>query len=616
MAAWYPDSKQNDQKMMEKQPKSQNKQQQKKSQERTLQSAADSAEQSAEQSEEQPAEQTGFNYQSMFIMLIAYMAILSFSKSGKPKNSTVTGNTSPQKVHANMWDDGEKFNLDVYIHTDSKFDMTKMTAMELDNCHIWHQPDLVYNLESTNDRSDNITLSNNFLSYLKKNGSLWAHTFFTRIDRNHGSKKKFVLSRATQLNTFKEPPKVHARKRLLSGEYTDDRINSLEDIEKAKSETILWVNNWKPILHMRLVHDFMTFPAGGIPATIVHAYTIDPVTAMYEPVIYPDYFWLLKSQYIQVNETVKELNLQISYSAISMMKFQFQQSIESSWKNQEKSGALTTDTDELRRMMLETNPILLGITVAVSVLHIVFDCLAFKNDIQFWRKNKSMKGLSSRTIIMNTVCQMIILLYLLDNDTSWMILFSNVTGIFIEIWKIRKAVDVKFDYTKFPFISFAQKSKTEGEEETAKYDRQAMVYLSYALYPLLIGYAIYSLLYQDHKSWYSWIVGSLVGAVYTFGFIMMCPQLYLNYKLKSVAHLPWRMLTYKALNTFVDDLFAFIITMPTLHRLSCFRDDIVFLIFLYQKWIYRIDYTRANEYGLISKELSEKQELEESKKKI
>lgn len=38
---------------------------------------------------------------------------------------------------------------------------------------------------------------------------------------------------------------------------------------------------------------------------------------------------------------------------------------------------------------------------------------------------------------------------------------------------------------------------------------------------------------------YSWILNSLVGAVYTFGFILMCPQLYLNYKLKSVAHLPW-----------------------------------------------------------------------------
>lgn len=77
----------------------------------------------------------------------------------------------------------------------------------------------------------------------------------------------------------------------------------------------------------------------------------------------------------------------------------------------------------------------------------------------------------------------------------------------------------------------------------------------------------------------------------------MTPQLYMNYKLKSVAHLPWRMLTYKALNTFIDDLFAFVITMPTLHRLSCFRDDLIFFIFLYQKWAYRVDYKRVNEFG-------------------
>jgi hypothetical protein len=29
------------------------------------------------------------------------------------------------------------------------------------------------------------------------------------------------------------------------------------------------------------------------------------------------------------------------------------------------------------------------------------------------------------------------------------------------------------------------------------------------------------------------------------------------------------------LNTFIDDLFAFIIRMPTMHRISCFRDDVV-----------------------------------------
>jgi hypothetical protein len=89
-------------------------------------------------------------------------------------------------------------------------------------------------------------------------------------------------------------------------------------------------------------------------------------------------------------------------------------------------------------------------------------------------------------------------------------------------------------------------------------------------------------MYETHKSWYSWVLGSLVGAVYTFGFILMCPQLYLNYKLKSVAHLPWRQMSYKFLNTIIDDLFAFVIKMPTLHRLSVFRDDIVFMVFLYQ----------------------------------
>jgi hypothetical protein len=78
---------------------------------------------------------------------------------------------------------------------------------------------------------------------------------------------------------------------------------------------------------------------------------------------------------------------------------------------------------------------------------------------------------------------------------------------------------------------------------------------------------------------------------------MMTPQLFINYKLKSVSHLPWRMMTYKALNTFIDDLFAFVIKMPTMYRIGCFRDDIIFFIYLYQRYIYPVDRTRVNEYG-------------------
>jgi hypothetical protein len=45
--------------------------------------------------------------------------------------------------------------------------------------------------------------------------------------------------------------------------------------------------------------------------------------------------------------------------------------------------------------------------------------------------------------------------------------------------------------------------------------------------------------------------------------------------------MPSKALFYRFLNTIIDDLFSFIITMPTLHRLSCFRDDVIFLIYLY-----------------------------------
>ena len=37
--------------------------------------------------------------------------------------------------------------------------------------------------------------------------------------------------------------------------------------------------------------------------------------------------------------------------------------------------------------------------------------------------------------------------------------------------------------------------------------------------------------------------------------------------------------------------------MPTLHRLACFRDDVIFVIYLYQMYAYKVDKTRVNEFG-------------------
>lgn len=204
--------------------------------------------------------------------------------------------------------------------------------------------------------------------------------------------------------------------------------------------------------------------------------------------------------------------------------------------------------------------------------------------------------------------QAVIFLYLMDNsdNTSWMILASQGFGILLEAWKITKTVNVRlrppppssFFYFLPYVVVFEDKHKlSETEEKTKEYDEIAFRYLYILAVPLLLAYATYSLLYNTHKSWYSYIIETLVGSVYAYGFLMMVPSLYINYRLKSVAHMPGKAMAYKFLNTFIDDLFAFTVKMPWLHRLATLRDDVIFFIWLYQSWKYKIDYKRVNEFG-------------------
>jgi hypothetical protein len=183
-----------------------------------------------------------------------------------------------------------------------------------------------------------------------------------------------------------------------------------------------------------------------------------------------------------------------------------------------------------------------------------------------------------------------------------MILFSQGMGIVLEFWKITTVVNVRIRDAPNSIIPYRiafedTHTLSETEEKTKEYDEIAFRYLYLVAIPLLLAYAGYSLKYETHKSWYSFIITTLVGSVYAYGFLMMVPSLYINYRLKSVAHMPARAMTYKFLNTFIDDLFAFTIKMPMLHRLATLRDDVIFFVYLYQSYKYKVDYTRVNEFG-------------------
>jgi hypothetical protein len=334
----------------------------------------------------------------------------------------------------------------------------------------------------------------------------------------------------------------------------------------------------------------------------------------YYPVLFPNPFWQLRKDMIELNDTVKTLPLNVKLNNLANWKFNLYASMEENIRAQQAAAAAGqqsatggdgSEMEMFKEILIDSNSYLLAITAVVSVLHMIFEMLAFKNDVAHWRKKKDNVGTSVRTILANVFMQSVIFLYLMDNNenTSWMILFGQGMGIVIEAWKVTKSVNVRIrpsgpgSFLPYSIVFEDKHALSETEKKTEEYDKIAFKYMYMVAVPLLLAYAGYSLMYETHKSWYSFIITTLVGSVYAYGFLMMVPSLYINYRLKSVAHMPGRAMMYKFLNTFIDDLFAFTIKMPTLHRLATLRDDVIFFIYLYQTYIYKVDYTRINEFG-------------------
>lgn len=298
-------------------------------------------------------------------------------------------------------------------------------------------------------------------------------------------------------------------------------------------------------------------------------------------------------------------------------------------EKQKELGFEQSDIDDIKRLIADTNILLLAITFFASSMHLLFEFLTFKNEISFWNNNNDLTGLSVRSLFLDMIGQIVIFLFLIEERSSLLTIIPCGIGCLIALWKCQRGAGLKFvrlDKKKsaiswWNFIpslfgydlratrlevaqnttnkpaDLAQVKKDQLIAMTLEADRIATRYLGAAILPFVAGYTIYSFVYKEHTGWYSWIVTTAASAVYALGFVLMTPQLFLNWKLKSVAHLPWRVLVYKSLNTFIDDLFSFIIRMPTMARISCFRDDVVFFIYLYQRWLYPVDTSRPIEGG-------------------
>ena len=84
-----------------------------------------------------------------------------------------------------------------------------------------------------------------------------------------------------------------------------------------------------------------------------------------------------------------------------------------------------------------------------------------------------------------------------------MILVSSGFGLLLEFWKVRKAVksvSLRSEAgQRLPSLTIVP-ADTYTFSETKVYDEEAMRYLTIAIYPLIVGYSLYSLAYQARAS--------------------------------------------------------------------------------------------------------------------
>ncbi|KAG8010205.1 Cleft lip and palate transmembrane protein 1-like protein [Nibea albiflora] len=312
------------------------------------------------------------------------------------------------------------------------------------------------------------------------------------------------------------------------------------------------VSHWRPHLSITMMSEDFTFNKAGLPSDVRRYMRVsqDGRQMIYLPLLLVNELNFRVRDLIEISSSTVQLPLTVSYEGISLRGFRFWVHLQDVVYSLRQFGFTEENVDEIKETLVGSNLYLLVLTALVTALQLICEFLALKNDISSWRKKKSMAGMSRKSVLWRSLSTLLIFLHLLE-ETSLLVLLPVGLGACVEVKKL-----------------------DEEERKTVEYDAQASRYLSYLVYPLCISGAFFSLAYLRQKNYYSWLINSLVTGVYAFGFLSMAPQLFIN---------------HKGVNTLISDLcscasfFSSSGSFSSSHQLSCFRDELLFFLYLYQR---------------------------------
>ena len=151
----------------------------------------------------------------------------------------------------------------------------------------------------------------------------------------------------------------------------------------------------KPRLTLEIVTDLDVLDRHALPGEFVNAQLLSASPENeYLPILMVNDLTVTHKSLLRIKKESKEMEFTLQYNPASFGKVRFSLHIIDAMAQMATLGFRDKDTDEFKSLVTDTDFKLLLLTMAVSCLHLIFDFLAFKNDISHWRQKKSMAGMA------------------------------------------------------------------------------------------------------------------------------------------------------------------------------------------------------------------------------
>ena len=232
---------------------------------------------------------------------------------------------------------------------------------------------------------------------VQNNGTLWAH-FYVALHGHTLDPTSKDYNVANAYHFFRPLNQIIPKKKTAKTKKLLGASDSNNEVEPEIPQGTVFASYYHPNFTMSFIPDSGIQSYVAIHPAVRQHFNLETTGARdesgqngwYYPVLFVNTFWQLRDHMIELNSTVKTLPLHISLNNLNNWKFSLYASIDEGLKQTQKqaasggplpAGGDGSEFEEFKRVLVDTNIYLLSTTAAVSVLHMIFEMLAFKSDI-------------------------------------------------------------------------------------------------------------------------------------------------------------------------------------------------------------------------------------------